>query len=109
MSTADKIGLGMGIFVGIFIVVTIAFPREAFARYYYDLRARKVDKTLRQLVVAVSLLSIPYFYDVLFGFNNDFLSMLIEFVIGLAAVLVLADVCWYIYKTYGPPSQARRH
>ena len=108
MTAIDKIGVGMGIFTGVFMVVTIVFPKRAFARYYRDLRARKRDTMVKQLVMVVSVLSVPYFYDILVGLKSEFLSLLIELLIGLAAILVLADVVWYIYKTYGPPSQPRR-
>ena len=102
MSSVDKFGLGCGLFVGFFALVTIGLPKSAFTRYYADLSMRGKTSALRFLVSAVFVLAIPYFYDLLVGWNNDGLSLVLALFIGLAALLVLADVSWFVFRTYGP-------
>ena len=107
MPLIDKVGLGLGVFMGFFLVFLFAFPRSAYARYYHDLERRKLGNVVKKLVIGVFALSIPYFYDVLLGFNNDGFSVILELAIGLCAILVLADVAWFLYQNYGPPTDPR--
>ena len=109
MPLIDKVGLGLGVFMGFFLVFLFAFPRSAYARYYHDLERRKLGYVVKKLVIGVFALSVPYFYDVLFGFKNDGFSVILELGIGLCAILVLADVAWFLYQNYGPPTEPRKH
>lgn len=108
MSMIDKIGIGMGIFFGVFMVFFLGVSRNAFELYYSDVARRKLGRVVRLLVTVVFALAFPYFYDVLVGFDNEGLSTLLELGIGFCAVLVLADVAWFLYKNYGPPTDPRR-
>lgn len=107
MPLIDKVGLGLGVFMGFFMVFLFAFPRSAYARYYADLERRKLGQVVKKLIIGVFVLSVPYFYDVLLGFKNDGLSTILELGIGLCAILVLADVAWFLYQNYGPPTNPR--
>ena len=108
MSMIDQIGIGMGVFFGVFMVFFIGVPRDVFEHYYADVARRKLQKAVKGLVTAVFALCVPYFYDVLIGFPNEGASNLLQFSIGFCAVLVLADVAWFLYKNYGPPTDPRR-
>jgi uncharacterized membrane protein YczE len=108
MALIDKIGLGLGLFTGFAMFFLIVLPRRIYSHYYIDLQRRKLGPVIGRLVFAVFILAIPYFYDLLLGLNNAFLSQCLELAIGLCAVLVLADVSWFVYQNYGPPSRPRR-
>jgi hypothetical protein len=104
MSPQDKLAIGMTLFCAVFMVGLMALPSSAFERYYEDLRRRKRSGAMRQLMIGVFVLSGPYFYDYLVGFDNQAMSSLLDIAIGLCAVIVLADIAVFAYKTYGPPS-----
>ena len=108
MSLIDQSGIGMGVFFGVFMVFFIGVPRDVFEHYYADVARRKLQKAVKGLVTVVFALCVPYFYDVLVGFINESMSNLLQFGIGFCALLVLADVAWFLYKNYGPPTDPRR-
>jgi putative effector of murein hydrolase len=109
MSLIDTIGIILGVFVAVFSLFIIAFNRSDFDAYYADLDRRGLGRVLTFLVKAVFVLSVPFFYDMAKGFNNATLSITLELVIGMCAAIVLADVGWYIYKTFGPGAKPPRH
>ena len=53
MPLIDKVGLGLGVFMGFFLVFLVAFPRSAYARYYHDLERRKLGYVVKKLVIGV--------------------------------------------------------
>lgn len=108
MSVMDQIGISLGVFIGIFSVFILAFNKSHFNAYYADLQRRGVGRALLLLMKAVFVLSIPFFYDMTKGFNNAAVSLLLEMAIGVCAAIILADVAWYIYKTFGPGSRPPR-
>jgi hypothetical protein len=105
MTAQDKLGLGMILFIGFFVVGFLVIPQAAYRRYYAELERRKRGRLIKQLVIGVFVLSLPYFYDQLVGLDSKALSDLLGLAIGTFAYLVLIDVVWFAYKNYGPPSQ----
>jgi hypothetical protein len=105
MTAQDKLALGMILFIGFFVVGFLAIPQTLYRRYYAELERHKRGRLVKQLVIGVFVLSLPYFYDQLVGLDSKALSTLLGLTIGTFAYLVLIDVAWFAYKNYGPPSQ----
>jgi O-antigen/teichoic acid export membrane protein len=109
MTAQEKLAFGMSAFVALFVLAFLVIPGSVYQRYFADLKRRKRERLVKPLLAIVALLSLPYFYDELVGFDRGRLSDLLGFVIGACAYLVLIDVAWFAYKNYGPPSHRRKH
>ncbi len=104
MSPKDKLALGLGLFCAIFVLGLMVLPRSSFERYYEDLRRRKRFGMVKQLTIGVFVLSGPYYYDCLVGFENPALSSILGIAISLLALIVLTDIAAFAYRTCRPPS-----
>lgn len=108
MTAQEKLAFGMIAFLIIFMVGLFVIPPSIYQRYLADLERRKRRRFVKPLLAVVFLLSVPYFYDQLIGWDSRALSELLGFTIGACAYLVLIDVAWWVYKNCGPPSQRPR-
>ena len=105
MTPQDKLALGMILFIGFFVVAFLLIPPATYRRYFAELEQRKRGRVVKQLMIGVFVLSLPYFYDQLVGWDSKALSQVLGLVIGACTYLVLIDVAWFAYKNYGPPSR----
>ena len=108
MSPQDKLGLGMSLFVIVFVIAFMVFPARAYQEYFADLKQRKRGGLVKALLAGVFVLSLPYFYDELIGLDSKALSVLLQVTMGACAYIVLIDVAWFVYKNFGTPSRRTR-
>ena len=108
MSAQDKLGIGMLMFLVFFVIAFLLVPRQVYQEYLSSLRTRGRGRIVTALGVAVFALSLPYFYEVLVGFDNRGIALVIQILIGAAAYFVLIDVTHFTYKTYWVPAFVKR-
>jgi hypothetical protein len=91
MSAQDKLGLGMLMFLVFFVIAFLLVPREVYQEYLASLKVRARGRIVAALAVVVFALSLPYFYETLVGFDNRGIALLVQILIGAAAIC--ADRC----------------
>ena len=105
MSAQDKLAVGLTLFTVIFLAALLLVPRSIFDGYRADVRRRKRERALGVVMLIVLALCLPYFYDQLVGLDDHRLSMILEWVIGSCAYLVVIDVAGFLYRHFGQPSR----
>jgi hypothetical protein len=108
MSAQDKLGIGMLMFLVFFLIAFLLLPREVYQEYFANLKARGRSRIVGALGAVVFSLALPYFYELLVGFDNRGAARLIQLLIGAAAYLVLIDAAVFAYKHYWIPSVEKR-
>jgi hypothetical protein len=108
MSAQDKLGVGMLMFLVFFVIAFLLIPRQVYQEYLASLRTRGRGRIVAALGVGVFALSLPYFYEVLVGFDNRGIARVVQILIGAAAYFVLIDVTHFAYKTYCAPALVKR-
>jgi hypothetical protein len=108
MSAQDKLGVGMLMFLVFFVIAFLLVPRQVYQEYFSSLRTRGRGRIVAALGVGVFALSLPYFYEVLVGFDNRGIARVVQILIGAAAYFVLIDVTHFAYKTYLAPAAVKR-
>ncbi len=108
MSPHDKLGLGLSLFVALFVLAFLGISGSTFRRYLVDLQRRKRGRLVKALIGGVFVLALPYFYDQLVGWHSALLSGGLTLIIGVAATGVLIDVAWFAYQAQGTAGGRRR-
>jgi hypothetical protein len=108
MTAQDKLGIGMFMFLVFFVIAFLLVPRQVYQEYLSSLRTRGRGRIVTTLGIGVFGLSLPYFYEVLVGFDNRGIAWLVQILIGVAAYFVLIDVTHFAYKTYWAPAFVKR-
>ena len=108
MSPQDKLALGMSLFAIFFVIAFMLIPASAYRDYFADLKRRKRGGIIKTFLTGVFVLSLPYFYDELIGFDSKTFSAVLQVTMGACAYILLIDVAWFVYKNFGPPSQRSR-
>lgn len=111
MSAQDKLGIGVLVFLVFFVIAFLLLPRAVYQEYFANLRSRGRGRLISALILGVFALALPYFYELLVGFDNRGAARLIEILIGAGAYFVLIDAACFAYKTYWAPAfgKLRRH
>lgn len=105
MTSQDRLGIGMIIFLVFFVLAFLVIPPSVYRRYFLDLERRGKHRLVKPLIGGLFLLALPYFYDQLVGLDNRLISKLLSVAMGACAYFILIDVAWFAYQNYGPPSQ----
>jgi hypothetical protein len=108
MSAQDKLGIGMLTFLVFFLIAFLLLPREVYQKYFANLKSRGRSRMVGALAAVVFALSLPYFYELLVGFDNRGAARVLQLLIGAAAYLVLIDAAVFAYKNYWIPSFEKR-
>jgi hypothetical protein len=108
MSPHDRLGLGLGLFVALFVLAFLGISGNTFRHYFEKLERRKCGFLVKALIGGVFLLAVPYFYDQLVGWHSALLSDSLTLVIAVAATGVLIDVAWFAYHEPRIGSHGRR-
>ena len=108
MSGQDKLGLGMLLFLTFFVIAFLLVPRAVYQEYLAGLQERARGRIIIALGIAVFVLSLPYFYEVLVGFDNRGIARLVQVLIGTAAYFILIDCAHFTYRHYWVPALEKR-
>lgn len=108
MTAQDKLGLGMLLFLVFFVVAFLLVPREVYQKYRSSVRSRSRRRVVGLLSTSVFALAVPYFYDVLVGFDNRSIAFGLQLLISIAAYGVLLDIAHFAYRNYWAPALAKR-
>ena len=108
MSAQDKLGLGMLMFLVFFVIAFLLVPREVYQKYRSQVQSRNRRRVVSALAISVFVLAVPYFYEVLVGFDNRGTALGLQLLISAAAYGVLLDVAHFAYKNYWAPALAKR-
>lgn len=108
MHPVTAVGIGLGIFFGLLYVFLFIVPRDVYRAYFENVSERGRGRTIAWITKGIWVTAPAYFYDLIVGFNNPALSTFLELVLGIAAVVVLADVGWFAYKYFSQGTRPRR-
>jgi hypothetical protein len=108
MSAEDKLGTGMLLFLVFFVLALLLIPRGVYREHLASLSTRGGGRVASVGAVSVFALAVPYFYDMLVGFDHRGVARLIQILISVAAYVVLIDLVHFIYKNYWATFLARR-
>jgi hypothetical protein len=90
------------------VIAFLLVPREVYQQYLASLRSRSRGRAVALFGAAVFALGLPYFYELLVGFDNRGLAQILQIAIGAAAYFILIDAAYFAYQSFVRPSLIKR-